>query len=246
VDLSATRCADWRRSISNHRKGLLKLQHRFAGVKRFRMIAGRGTFHPSQAHESKKGVALKPVLSVLRLERIEDVTNFALIHFRRERHVKIWPAHIAIVLWNLVFKDQVVSKCVGGEFGDQAMILVGIALPVRENQIGLDLTLYLFEIILHLAAAVGQKTVAKVFESDRLLATGSEELRSFCGFLAAKSCGTENHPVEPHLRERALEIEQRAAASNFDIVAVGAKAEDGQSSIGIVAQVEREHELADL
>jgi hypothetical protein len=52
--------------------------------------------------------------------------------------------------------------------------------------------------------------------------------------------------VEPHLREGALQIEQGAATANFDIVAMRAKAEDGQSSIRIFAQVEREHELADL
>ena len=222
------------------------MQHRFAGVKGFRMIARRGTFHPSQTHESKKRVALKPVLGVLRLERIKDVTNFGLIHFRPEWHVKIRPAHITVVLRNFVFKDRVVSKCVGSEFGDQAMILMGITVPVRENQIGLDLSFYLFEIILHLGAAVRQKTVTKVFESERLLAAGSEELCGFCSFLGSSTCRAENHPVEPHLREGALEIKQRAATANFDVVAMRAETEDSQSSIGIFAQVEREHELADL
>jgi hypothetical protein len=52
--------------------------------------------------------------------------------------------------------------------------------------------------------------------------------------------------VEPHFREGAPEIKQRAATSNFDIVAMRAEAEDSQSSIRIFAQIEREHELADL
>src|SRR5271155_4922981 len=190
------------------------------------MIAGSGTFHPSQAHESKKRVALEPVLGVLRLKRIEDVANFGLVHIRREWDVHAGPAHVTVVLGNLVLEDQVVSKRVGGQFGDQAMILMSVAVPVRENQIRRDLALYLFEIIFYLGAAVGQKTVAKVSENDHLLGTGSEEFRTFCGLLAAKSCGAENHPVKSHLREGALEIEQRAAATNFNIVAMRAKAED--------------------
>ena len=80
-----------------------------------------------------------------------------------------------------------VSKCIGGEFGDQAMILMRIAVPVRENQIGLNLSFYLLEIIFHLGTAVRQKAVAKVFESDGFLTAGSEELRGFCGLLASRS-----------------------------------------------------------
>ena len=227
-------------------RGLLGLQHQFATMICFRVIAGRIAFHPSQPHQGEKRIFLKPVLSVLGFEGIQCVANFPLILIQFEWNEQVWPPHISIVLGNLVFEDQVVSKRVPSELGNQAMILVGVTIPMRENQIWVHLALHLFEIFFCLAAAVRQKAIAKILENDLLLAAGRKKLRGLCGLLTARPCGTENHPVELQIREGVLEMEQGAAAADLNIVGMRSEAKDRQSFAGLFLQVEWKHALVDF
>ena len=65
-----------------------------------------------------------------------------------------------------------VSKRVPGKLRDQPVVLMCIAVPMGENQVRIHLALHLLEEILHLAPAVGQKTISVVLENDFLVATG--------------------------------------------------------------------------
>ena len=118
-----------------------------------------------------------------RLERcdckgLEQIIDLAFIQRRLQRHEQIGPPHVAIVLRNFVFEDQMISKGVPSQFRQQSVVLVRIAVPVGENQVRIHLTLQLLEEILYLAPAVRQETVPVILENDFLVATGGKQLGS--------------------------------------------------------------------
>ena len=94
------------------------------------------------------------------LNASKQIIDFVFVQRCFQRHEQVRPSDVAIVLRDLVFQNQMVSKCVPRKFGDQPVVLVGIAAPVGEDEIWIYLILHLLEEILHLAAAVRQKAVA--------------------------------------------------------------------------------------
>ena len=79
-----------------------------------------------------------------------------------------------------------------------------VALPVGKNQVRTDSSLHLLETILHLTAAVGQKTVPVVLEDEFFFAAGGEQLGRLCRLPAPRSRRAENHPVKPESGQRLL------------------------------------------
>src|SRR5215469_10216085 len=91
--------------------------------------------------------------------------NFLLVQARFKGNKEIWPAHVAVILRNLIFQNHVVPKSVPRKFGKKPVILMGVSTPLREDDVWVDLGLHFFEKILHLDPVIGKKTVAKILEN---------------------------------------------------------------------------------
>src|SRR5438309_258165 len=87
------------------------------------------------AAESQKCLRLKPALGALGLECVCEVTNFLLTHFVPDWHEQVRLSQVTIILRNFILQNEMVSKCVPGQFRNQAMVLVGIVAVVSKNQI---------------------------------------------------------------------------------------------------------------
>ena len=59
-----------------------------------------------------------------------------------------------------------VPERVPSELGNKAMVLMCIAVPVRENNVRLHSALYLLEEILDVASCIGKKTVPEFLQND--------------------------------------------------------------------------------
>jgi len=75
---------------------------------------------------------------MLRPKRIHDVTHFFLADIGLEGHKYAGAPHIAVVLWNFILENQVVTERVPGQCGEQAVILVCIVAIVGEDEVGGD------------------------------------------------------------------------------------------------------------
>ena len=99
-------------------------------------------------------------------------------------------AQVAVVLRDLVLEDQMVAKRVPGQLRDEAMILVQIAAPVREDQVRGDLALEALEVLLDLGAVVREEAVAERLGHDRAaLATPSRNASALARASAARVAG---------------------------------------------------------
>src|SRR5579862_795672 len=114
------------------------LQSQLASIKSLGISAGRVALHPAQSHERVKRFRLEPSLIVLRPKGLHDGVNFFLAGGSVERHKNRGLSHVAVILGNLVFENQVIAKRVPSQFRQQAMILVSILASVSENYIRRD------------------------------------------------------------------------------------------------------------
>ncbi len=188
------------------------------------VVARAVAFHAAKAHQSQERFALEPMFGTLRGEGLKKIVDFVFVQRRVERDENVGAAHVAVVLGNFVFENEVIAKGVPGKFAEQAMVLMSIALPMGEDQIGIDLCLHAFEIFFDLLRAVGKKTVAIFLKDDLLVATRRKQLGGLGSFLTARAGSGENDPVQPELGEKLLEMQKSPAATDFDIVRMGAKA----------------------
>src|SRR5579863_3381324 len=118
-----------------------------------------------------------------------------------------------------------IAEGIPREFRKQAVVLMRVAAPLREDHIRLDEALQLLEKILYLSPTVGQKTVAILLQYDLFFASCGEHLCGLCGFLAAGASGTENDPVKLQSRENLLEMQQRTTTTNLNIIRMRAQTE---------------------
>ena len=100
---------------------------------------------------------------MLRLKRIHDVSNFLLAELSLERHENAGLPEVTVVFGNLVFQDQMIAKCVPGQFRDQAVVLMSVFPVVRENEVRRDCLLQIFENALISAPTNGMKPSGKLF-----------------------------------------------------------------------------------
>jgi hypothetical protein len=110
-------------------------QHQLATVECLSVTARSVTFHPAQPHEGEEGLLLEPALAVLGLEGIHDVANLCLVHFWRKRHEQAWLSQVTVIFRDLVLQDQVISKCIPGQFADQTMVLMRIFSAMSEDHV---------------------------------------------------------------------------------------------------------------
>ena len=65
-----------------------------------------------------KQIVCEPALCFLRIVYLLQLRNFQLRIRRRQIDIAIWPTNVAIPFGDLIFEDQMVPKCVPGEFAD--------------------------------------------------------------------------------------------------------------------------------
>src|SRR5262245_7500435 len=106
------------------------------------------------------------------------------------------------------------------------MILMRIAMPMRENQVRSNLLLEALKYLFHGTAAVREKTIAKVFEDNLFLAAGRKQLGTFSGFSSTNAASAKNDPVKYQVIVDSPELQQSAAAANFNIIRMCTQAED--------------------
>ena len=92
--------------------------------------------------------------------------DFALERSRRERHVSVRSTEIAVPLWDLVLKDQVIAKSIPSELADLAMILMRVVATVRKDHVWFDAGLESFDPGLELRALIGEIAVFELAEFD--------------------------------------------------------------------------------
>jgi hypothetical protein len=205
------------------------------------VVARAVAFHAAKAHQAQKRFAFEPMFGTLRGEGLKKKVDFVFVQGRVERHKNVGAAQVAIVLGNFVFENEVIAKGVPGKFAEQAMVLMSIALPMREDQIGIDLRLHAFEIFFDLLRAAGKKAVAIVLKDDLLIATRSKQLGGLGSFLTARAGSGENDPVQPELREKLLEMQKSPAATDFDIVRMSPKTQNREWTGVLVGKSELDH-----
>src|SRR5271168_4484018 len=107
------------------------------------------------------------------------------------------------------------------------MILMQIPTIVGKNQIGLKTLSHGLKEFLDRLPFVRKKTVTKIPDDDARTNRGSKK-QAGCGKSLAFAGRTraENHPVEVKLAVLPQQSQDRSAASDFDVVAMGAEAEN--------------------
>src|ERR1039457_3621456 len=199
-------------------------QHQLAAVESFGVAAGSIAFHPAQPHEGKKRVLLKPGFGILGLEGIHDVTDLLLAHFRLERHEHARLSQVTVVFRNLVFQNQMVPKCIPGQFRDQTMVLVRVLAVVSEDEV----RGYCFQVLencLHFGTHKWHETVRESLQQWSLQIAGIDKHGgSAFGLDLPDSNGAENHPVKHRAWVLFRQPQNRATTTNFYIVGMGAQA----------------------
>src|SRR5437879_7614243 len=104
----------------------------------------------AQSRQRKKSVRSEPLLGSLRRKRIENVFYFALACSTVQPKINVWCSQITIILWDLVFQDQVIAKRVPSQFTNHAVILMQIMAVMRQNQVRSEFCLQLLEFAFHL------------------------------------------------------------------------------------------------
>src|SRR3954469_19547344 len=96
-----------------------------------------------------------------------------------------------------------------------------IVAKVCEDQVGVENSLDLLEIVLHFAADIREKAVAERFNHHRLLRSASQERSGArLGFTRALGIRAKDDPVQFDVLGMLDETQESPAAADLDIVAV--------------------------
>src|SRR5262249_9278189 len=151
-------------------------------------------------------------------------------------------SHITIKLGNLVFENQVVTKRIPREIRNHPMILMPVGPVMRENEIRyFDVGLQFFEILLD-GEVIRKKAVAKLPDDDMPSScTSKKQGGAPLGFWFATARRRENDPRDLNCAMTADQLQNQAAAADFDVVRVRAEAHNSQGTRSGAKQVERVH-----
>ena len=117
---------------------------------------------------AKKRLFVEPLLLLLGLEALDDVTDLSRAHRFLQGHEEVGGTQIAIVFRDLVLKNQVVPERVPRQVRDQTVVLMPIIAVVGENQVGTVLSFQRLEIVLDLGAEEREETIAVLLNLDLL------------------------------------------------------------------------------
>ena len=153
--------------------------------------------------------------------------NFGLGNFIFERNEGIRLGQIAIELGNFVFENQMIAKRIPGEVGKNAMVLMPIITEMSEDQVGLNETFELLEVIFDQFTLVREEAGPEILYDDLRSNRALQEcLGAFPGFVGAGTFGAEDDPKDFEIRFCAEEGKDSATAADFDVIGMGAEAED--------------------
>jgi hypothetical protein len=202
------------------------LQTQLGAMEGFGEAAWGSAFDAAKAGQSVKSVGSKPAALTLRRETSHQDFRFALDISRLQWHENIGMSKIALVLGDLVFQYRVITPRIPGQLGQQCMVLVPIGAMVRENKVRLNRLLQSFKCVLYGFELRREITGAKIeqFQSWRC-PTGVQLSGSSTGFRAAQLVRREDRPHKLCLWPLASPTQQGATAADFNIVAVGAYAQ---------------------
>src|SRR5215470_1877835 len=151
------------------------LQNNLTTVKSLGISIGSLRFHAPDPQERQKRIGREPVLVLLALEALHDRRDLSVTGRLVEVHKDVGRSEVPVILQDLVFEDQLVSKRVPCQFRDESMVLMQIPTVVGEHDVGGDPHLQLFEEGLDLLAYVREEAVSEVLHHDVLPGGSSQE-----------------------------------------------------------------------
>ena len=131
---------------------------------------------------------------------------------------------IALVLRDLVLQDRVAAKRVPGQLREHAVILVPVGEVMRHDEVRRHARPDLLERILDVGRAMGEVAAAEIVHVDGDVRIGPHESGGGRACLALAGSG-KDHPNETQLRVPAVQLDERAAATDLDVVTMRAQAE---------------------
>lgn len=147
--------------------------------------------------------------------------NLATTALRREGYINVRLSEVAFVFRDLILENQVITPSLPSKFANHPMILVAIFEPVRQDDIGRNVTLQLLEASLQRFELSRKISVGISVEND-LHVNGSAQQRAGAAssLHSALTWSAQNDPGDLDLRITAQEIQDRPTTADFQIVAV--------------------------
>src|SRR5262245_19613999 len=88
---------------------------------------------PPQPGRGEKGLIGEPATAALADELVRDKSDLLPNLILRQRHEKVRVTQVAVVLRNLESEDKMITERLMRQVGDELVILMRIASPMREN-----------------------------------------------------------------------------------------------------------------
>src|SRR5579875_2462565 len=121
-----------------------------------------------------------------------------------------------------------VTERIPGQFAEQPMILMRVALPMCEDQVRLYLLFEFLKGLLHLCPLVREKAVPKFLQHDCRLASGGKQAGGALSLFAPLTSSRKHHPVKARPQGRLSQMQDRASAADLNIIRMRAQAENFQ------------------
>ena len=191
----------------------------------------------SQPRQGKKGVVAEPGARVLASEVLANEFDFAAYLSAGHGYEKAGIGEVAVIFRNLVFEDEMVSKCVVSEIANEPMVLMRVVLPMGEHQRRLEFTFQLLEKIFDLGTVKGEIAIAKIQNINAaccspLQKDGGGTLR----FCPSQLTSAEYHPSYGEIGYLVRKTQNRCAAADLDIVRMRAQAQKIEGTLSKVGE----------
>src|SRR5580704_18145559 len=119
------------------------------------------------------------------------------------------------------------AECIPGQLRDDAMILVPVGKVMSHHQMRRNARTHRLECVFDVRAAKGEVAATKMMDIHRDVRAGAQQRRSGrARFALAYGIPGEYHPDESQVRMTLAQLDQRAATSDLDVIAVLAQTED--------------------
>jgi len=208
-------------------------QAELAGVESLRETVRRRTFDSAKPHEPAKGLSIEPRATSLGGEMLVEEVDLLVTGRLIEGDEGVRLAEITVVFGNLVLEDQVVTKRVPGELGDDAMILMLVGTVVGEDDVGRNPRFEPLKGSFDLREIAREETVAKRVKLHVwVLARRQEPVRAPLGLGPSVAVRREHHPVKLQLGVLLGPMKNGATTPDLDVIGMGPQTEDGTKGTG--------------
>ena len=149
------------------------------------------------------------------------MVNFAACKRGWYPDVRIGWCQIALILENLILEYQMIPPGIPGELGGQAMILMSIVQPVREDYVRFDFRFKILEKILRIGVLRWQVTVTEVCNQN--LACGcapQQRIRTSTRLRSPRPLRTEDDPSYLDCGHARQPGQQSPTTANLNVVAM--------------------------